>query len=75
MHSNLMSGTTVYASDGRELGTVKEVRGTYFKIDAPLARDYWLSCDIVQQAPGGRISVAFTHDLLEANKQPEPATV
>ena len=75
MHSNLMNGTTVFASDGKDLGTVKEVRGDYFKIDAPIAKDYRLSCDAVTEAPGGRVSVAFAHDLLDANKQPEPATV
>ena len=33
MHSNLMNGTTIYAADGKELGTVKEIRGAYFKVD------------------------------------------
>lgn len=75
MHSNLMNGTAVFASDGKELGTVKEVRGAYFKIDAPMSKDYWLSCEAVQEGPGGRVTVAFTEDLLDANKQPEPATV
>ena len=75
MHSNLMNGTTVYAADGKELGTVKEIRGAYFKVDAPMARDYWLACDAVRSTPGERVTVAFTEDLLDANKQPEPAAV
>ena len=75
MDTNLMDGTTVYASDGEELGTVKEIRGDYFKIDAPMSKDYWLRCDAVVQTPEGRACAAFTHDRLDANKQPEPATV
>lgn len=38
-----MVDTPVYAADGEQFGYVKEVRGGYFKIDVPMAKDYWLS--------------------------------
>jgi len=52
-----MTGSPVYSQDGDQLGTVKEVRGQYFKVDAPMQRDYWLRTDAVQ-SDGGRLVVA-----------------
>ena len=52
-----MIGSPVYSQDGDELGTVMEVRGQYFKVDARMQRDYWLRSDTVQ-TDGGRLTVA-----------------
>lgn len=41
-------GVAVISSDGARLGTVKETSGSYFKIDAPMHRDYWLSEQLVK---------------------------
>jgi len=49
-------GQPVYSADGSELGTVKEVRGAYFKVDAPMQPDYWLRMDACQTS-GGRLVV------------------
>jgi uncharacterized protein (TIGR02271 family) len=51
-----MTGQRVYSSDGSELGTVKEVRGAYFKVNAPMQPDYWLSTSSLQDS-GGRLVV------------------
>ena len=51
-----MIGQPVYGADGGELGTVKEVRGEYFKVDAPMQPDYWLRADSCQTT-GGRLVV------------------
>lgn len=52
-----MVGQTVYSADGGELGTVKEIKGRFFKVDAPMQPDYWLSTNAVQQS-GGRLVVS-----------------
>lgn len=75
MHSNLMAGTVVLSSDGEALGKIKEIRGGYFKVDAPMARDFWLACESVATEAGDAVRVAFSKETLEANKQPEPAQV
>jgi hypothetical protein len=36
-------GKVIIAADGADVGRVKEVHGELFKVDAPMARDYWLS--------------------------------
>ena len=36
-------GADVYTSDGDHLGKVKAVEGEAFKVDAPMALDYWLA--------------------------------
>jgi hypothetical protein len=41
-------GTVVLTSDGSELGKVKEVMGDCFKVDAPMAPDYWLGIDTIE---------------------------
>lgn len=73
MHTNLMTGTTVLTSDGEALGKVKEVRGGYFKVDTPMARDFWLACDAVATDAGDAVRLSFSKETLDANKQPEPA--
>ena len=49
-------GQRVYDADGGEIGTVKEVRGERFKVDAPMQPDYWLRTDRLRAA-GGRLVV------------------
>jgi len=45
VNQRIMKGQAVYDADGNELGTVTEVRGAYFKVDAPMQPDYWLRSD------------------------------
>ena len=46
----LSVGTPVYSQDGEQLGTVKEVRGSAFTVDAPRQPDYWLYEESVREA-------------------------
>jgi len=44
---HVMPGMPIESADGTTIGTVKEVAGGYFKVDAPLHRDYWLPSELV----------------------------
>ena len=55
--SGLAVGTEVYSEDGDRLGTVKEVRGQHFKVDARMQPDYWLPMTAVRPAADGRLTV------------------
>lgn len=57
MSGSLKEGMAVYDADGTELGTVKEIRGDSFKVNAPMQPDYWLRIDSVSMS-GGRVVVS-----------------
>lgn len=63
---NITIGTEVYTSNGDKLGTVKDIRGEYFKVDATMQPDYWLACDCVRGGGpvGSRLTVSFDKDHL-----------
>ena len=46
-------GQPVFSENGSKLGTVKEIRGEYVKLDVPLQRDYWLRSDVLRADAGG----------------------
>ncbi|HMO53612.1 MAG TPA: hypothetical protein PJ994_03840 [Tepidiformaceae bacterium] len=48
MEYGIRTGLDVFTRDGTRLGEVKELRGEYFKVDAPMAPDYWLSLDCIR---------------------------
>jgi hypothetical protein len=52
-------GAEVYTTDGEKLGTIKEFRDTYFKVDASMQPDYWLRTDCIRGggAMGGSSSL------------------
>jgi hypothetical protein len=62
-------GCEVYTSDGSKLGTVKQVDGAYFKVDAPMQPDYWLACDCVRGGMGSRVDLAFDKSQLDDYKK------
>jgi hypothetical protein len=41
-------GYPVVTQDGDKLGAVKETRGRFFKVDAPMEPDYWLPSELVR---------------------------
>jgi hypothetical protein len=60
-----MIGVPIYTRDGSPIGKLKEVQGRYFKVDAPLQPDYWLTED----------QVAFSTQVrsdIHALGEPEP---
>lgn len=52
-------GQPVYTNDGDRLGSVKEVQGAFFKVDAPMAPDYWLPVSSVSTATGNQVTLSF----------------
>ncbi len=58
------AGARVFSADGDELGHIKEVRGDYFKVDAPMARDYWLSRDVVSTVEPDGVTLTVDKDQL-----------
>lgn len=58
-------GAHVMTADRQELGTVKEVRGHAFKVDAPMRQDYWLGDSAVTTLAGDRVTLNFPKDQLD----------
>lgn len=64
-------GAPLYLWEGTQVGVVKEVRGAYLKVDAPLVPDYWLAIDQVGERNGRlELTSAFVHYVTP----PEPET-
>jgi len=70
--NELMVGAPIFTQDGEQLGKVKETRGHYFKVDAPMRADYWLSSDCVSMMTDGRVTLALTKDRLDEYKASDP---
>ena len=45
----------VIDSSGKEVGTVKEVRDGYFKVNVSMAPDYWLPFHTISGTEGGEV--------------------
>jgi len=63
MNSNIV-GQPVYNEQGHELGTVKEVRGGYIKVDARMQPDYWVREGSIQSS-GGRYTISGNIEKLD----------
>ncbi|MGK2964697.1 MAG: DUF2171 domain-containing protein [Tepidiformaceae bacterium] len=72
MHTNLATDTTIYTSDGEDIGKVKEVRGDLFKVNAAMQPDYWLPCATVATTDVEGVRVSFPKSALDANKREGP---
>ena len=66
-------GAPVLTPDGDQLGTVKEVQGRYFKVNAPMQPDYWLSTETLRSTSEGQVVVTFAKDRLGDYKVENPA--
>ena len=62
-------GAEVRTADGEKLGTVKEVSGACFKVDAPRRPDYWLGTDTVAGSAAGAVQLNLTKDGLGEAKE------
>jgi hypothetical protein len=65
-------GARVLTADGDELGKVKEISGSCFKVDAPMQPDYWLATDCIADGTGSDVTLSFTKDHLGDAKQDGP---
>ena len=64
-------GAEVLTSDGQGLGRVAEIRGEYFKVDAPMSPDYWLPLAQARPTTGGVVSLTFASSALDDYKTSE----
>ena len=67
-----MIGAPIYTEDGEQLGTVKEVHGRFFKVNAPMQADYWLRDDCLGPTSGSDIRLRISKDSLGDYKTDEP---
>ena len=65
-------GQVVRTPTGDVLGEVKELRGDYFKMDAPAQRDYWIRVSDVHAGVETVLEVGFEREDLEAHIVDEP---
>ncbi len=65
-------GARVLTADDDELGKVKEISGSCFKVDVPMQPDYWLATDCIASGTGGDVKLSFTKDKLGDAKQDGP---
>jgi hypothetical protein len=72
MLSSPAIGTLVVSNDGKELGRVKEISGSCFKVDAPMQPDYWLGMGAIRDANQGPIVLTLDASELDANKKDAP---
>lgn len=67
-----VAGARVFTSDGNELGKVKEVAGSCFKVDASMQPDYWLGNDSVVSTTANEVRLSIPKDRLGDAKMDGP---
>jgi hypothetical protein len=67
-----VEGFNVITAEHDLLGTVKEVTGDCFKIDAPMAPDYWLGSDTIGSINGENILLRLRKDEVNEYKMGSP---
>ncbi len=72
----LHEGMLLYTTDGKELGRIREIRDGFIRIDATMARDYWLHASVVTDLEEGVGRVSFPERDLDRYrlKEPVPST-
>ena len=65
-------GGKVVTSDGKEFAHVKSVRGSYFELDVPMARDFWLSSAYASELRGSDVVLNITKDEVDAHRLDAP---
>jgi hypothetical protein len=63
--SDIVNGAEVFTSDGKKLGTVKEVSSDQFKIDAPMKPDYWLDCNTIETCTTQAVTINLPSDAVD----------
>ncbi len=64
--------TPVSTRDGQQFGYVKEIHGGYFKIDVPMARDFWLSREYIAENSLDSVVLSLRKDELDDHRLSEP---
>ena len=66
-------GRLVIAEGGEILGRVADVRNRYFKVNAPMHRDYWLDMDCIRTTLEGEVFLSVDKSDLDAYTVAGPA--
>lgn len=64
--------TPVFSRDGHQVGFVSEIHGGYFKLDVPMARDFWLSTVYIAENTLDRISLTLKKDEMDEHRLSAP---
>lgn len=64
--------TPVFSLDGQQVGYVKEMHGGYFKLDVPMAKDYWLSTVYIADSTLDRVSLSLRKDEMDEHRLSAP---
>jgi hypothetical protein len=62
----------VFTTDSERIGTVKEIRHGWFKVNAAMQPDYWLPIHTVVSTMDDRVRLSFPNDRLDEYKSTEP---
>jgi hypothetical protein len=62
---HIQTGDIVMSADGKDLGIVKQLGDTCFRIAAPRRRDYWLSKDAIEGRDKGIAVLLYDSDRLD----------
>ena len=72
MDSMPQVGAKVVSRDDIELGTVKEIDADCFKVDAPMAADFWLGASMIEQLEDGIVRLGVNNLTLDEVKSDQP---
>ncbi|MFN8616959.1 MAG: hypothetical protein U0837_07655 [Dehalococcoidia bacterium] len=64
--------TPVFSADGHQAGYVSEIHGGYFKLDVPMAKDYWLSTVYIAGSTLDRVSLTLKKDEMDEHRLSAP---
>ncbi len=64
--------TPVYSSDGQQVGYIREIHGGYFKLDVPMARDYWLSNTYISESTLDRVTLSLRKSEMDEHRLTAP---
>jgi hypothetical protein len=61
-------GARVLSADGKQLGTVKDVRVDRFYVDARWAPDYWLGSETIDETTDELVQLVITKEAVGSAK-------
>ena len=70
--AHLPIGGAIFDCNGQQFAFVKEVKGGYFKLDLPRARDIWLSSGYVSETEGNDVRLNISRDEADEHKLGAP---
>jgi hypothetical protein len=70
--TNISPGMPVYSLDGEAIGTIKEVRDDFFKVDVPHRRDFWLLREYLLDGEGNEAQLVLPKKTVRRYKLRKP---